>query len=142
MDLNGLLERTVTGMGYELVAFERPARGRLLRVYIDKAGGVSVEDCATVSQQLSRVLAVEDVDYERLEVSSPGLDRLLRKERDFVRFAGSRARVKTRLPVGGQRNFVGVLREARAGRVELEVDGKVVSLELGNVESARLVPDL
>ncbi|HXE75046.1 MAG TPA: ribosome maturation factor RimP [Candidatus Xenobia bacterium] len=142
MDLNGLLERTVAGMGYEMVDLERSARGRLLRLYIDKPGGVTVEDCATVSHQVSHVLAVENVDYERLEVSSPGLDRLLKKERDFVRFAGQRARVRMRVPVGGQRNFVGVLREAAAGRVVLEVDGKVVSLELGDVETARLVPNI
>jgi len=142
MDLNGLLERTVAGMGYELVGFERPGKGRLLRLYIDKPGGVSVDDCAAVSNQVSRVLAVENVAYERLEVSSPGLDRLLRKEGDFARFAGSRARVKMRVPVDGQRNFVGVVRQANAGRVDLEVDGKVLSLELGNMETARLVPNI
>jgi ribosome maturation factor RimP len=79
---------------------------------------------------------------ERLEVSSPGLDRLLRGERDFTRFAGQRARVRVRLPVDGQRNFVGVVREAGAGRVQLEVEGRVLSLDLGNVETARLVPNL
>ena len=142
MNLNELLESTVTGMGYELVGVERPARGGLLRVYIDKPAGVTVDDCAMVSHQLSRVLAVERVSYERLEVSSPGLDRLLKGERDFVRFAGQRARVRMRLPVDGQRNFVGVVREAGAGRLQLEVDGKVLTLELGNVETARLVPSL
>jgi len=142
MNLNELLETTITGMGYELVGVERPARGGLLRIYIDKPGGVTVDDCATVSHQVSRVLTVERVSYERLEVSSPGLDRLLKGERDFTRFAGQRARVRMRLPVDGQRNFVGVVREAGAGRVQLEVDGKVLSLELGNVESARLVPNL
>ena len=142
MDLNGLLETTVAGMGYELVGFERPAKGRLLRLYIDKPGGVSVDDCATVSRQMMRVLAVEHVDYDRLEVSSPGLDRLLKKERDFVRFAGQRARVKMRVPVDGQRNFVGVVREAASGRVQLEVDGRLLSLELGNMETARLVPNI
>jgi len=142
MDLNGLLETTVAGMGYELVGVERPSRGGLLRVYIDKPGGVTVDDCATVSHQVSRVLTVENVVYDRLEVSSPGLDRLLRGERDFVRFAGERARVRMRVPVGGQRNFVGVVREAGAGHVQLEVEGRVLSLELGNVETARLVPNL
>lgn len=142
MDLNGLLETTVTGMGYELAGVERPARGGLLRIYIDKPGGVTVDDCAAVSHQVSRVLTVENVSYERLEVSSPGLDRLLRGERDFVRFAGQRARVRMRSPVDGQRNFVGVVREAGAGCVQLEVDGRVLSLELGNVETARLVPNL
>lgn len=142
MDLNELLETTVTGMGYELVGVERPARGGLLRIYIETPEGITVDDCARVSHQVSRVLAVERVGYERLEVSSPGLDRLLRGERDFVRFAGQRARVKMRLPVDGQRNFIGVVREAGAGRLQLEVDGRVLSLELGNVETARLVPNL
>jgi ribosome maturation factor RimP len=103
---------------------------------------VTVDDCATVSHQVSRVLTVEHVGYERLEVSSPGLDRLLKGERDFARFAGQRARVRTRMPVDGQRNFVGVVRDAAAGHVQLEIDGRVLSLDLGNVETARLVPNL
>ena len=142
MDLNGLLERTLTGMGYELVGVERPARGGLLRIYIDKPGGISVDDCAAVSHQVSRMLTVENVRYDRLEVSSPGLDRLLKGERDFARFAGQKARVRMRVPVDGQRNFTGVVREAAAGRLQLEVDGRVLSLEIGGVETARLVPEL
>ena len=142
MDLNGLLETTLTGMGYELAGIERPARGGLLRIYIDKPGGVTVDDCAAVSHQVNRVLAVENVSYDRLEVSSPGLDRLLKGERDFARFAGQRARVRMRAPVNGQRNFTGVVREAAAGRLQLEVDGRLLWLEIGDVESARLVPEL
>jgi ribosome maturation factor RimP len=141
LDLKALLETTVGGMGYELVGTERAANG-LLRLYIDKPGGITVDDCATVSHQVSRVLAVENVSYDRLEVSSPGLDRLLRSERDFARFAGQRARVRMRVPVEGQRNFMGVVREAGAGRVQLDVDGRTLSLEIGNVETARLVPNL
>jgi ribosome maturation factor RimP len=142
MDLNGLLEMIVAGMGYELVGVERPARSGLLRIYIDKPGGVGLNDCAAVSHQLARVLAVENVSYDRLEVSSPGLDRLLRKEQDFVRFAGQKARVRTRVPRDGQRNFTGVLRDSGAGKVQLEVDGKVLSLELTDIETARLVPNI
>jgi len=142
MDLNGLLETTLGGMGYELVGVERPAKGRLLRIYIDKPGGITVDDCATVSHQVGRVLAVENVNYDRLEVSSPGLDRLLKGERDFVRFTGQRVRVKARAAVEGQGNFVGVVREAGAGRLQLEVDGRLLSLEIGNLETARLVPEL
>ena len=127
-------------MGYEWVGCERP--GRLLRLYIDKPGGVNADDCVAVSQQVSRLLAVERVDYDRLEVSSPGLDRLLRKEDDFTRFVGQKARVRVRVPVDGQRNFVGVVREAGAGRVQIEVDGRTLSLELSNVETARLVPNI
>jgi ribosome maturation factor RimP len=135
-----VLETTLAGLGYELVDFERSGKGKLLRVYIDRPGGINVDDCAKVSNHLSRVLAVEGLDYDRLEVSSPGLDRLLRKEQDFVRFAGHKARLKMRVPVEGQRNFVGVLRETRAGKVEIEVDGKIVSLDLANLDKARLVP--
>ena len=139
-DLSQLLESTLSGMGYELVDFERSGKGKLLRVYIDKPGGINVDDCAAVSNHLSRVFAVEGVDYDRLEISSPGLDRPLKKEQDFVRFAGQKARIKVRVPVEGQRNFVGVLRETRAGKVEIEVDGKSVSLDLSNLDKARLVP--
>jgi ribosome maturation factor RimP len=140
MDLTQTLEAILSGMGYELVDFERSGKGKLLRVYIDKAGGINVDDCAAVSNHLSRVLAVEGIGYDRLEVSSPGLDRPLKKEQDFVRYAGHKARIKLRVPVEGQRNFVGVLREARAGKVEIEVDGKTVSLDLSNLDRARLVP--
>jgi ribosome maturation factor RimP len=139
-DLPQLLESTLAGLGYEFVDFERSGKGKMLRVYIDKPGGINLDDCAAVSNHLSRVFAVEDVTYERLEISSPGLDRLLRKEQDFVRFAGQKARIKVRVPVEGQRNFVGVLRETRAGKVEIEVDGKVLALDLANLDKARLVP--
>ena len=140
MELTQKLESTLSGMGYELVDLERSGKGKLLRVYIDKAGGVNVDDCALVSNHLSRVFAVEGVSYDRLEVSSPGLDRPLRQEKDFVRYAGHKARIKLRVPVAGQRNFVGVLRETRSGKVEIEVDGKTVSLEIANLDRARLVP--
>jgi ribosome maturation factor RimP len=139
-DLPTLLESTLQGLGYELVDFERSGKGALMRVFIDKPQGIDVEDCARVSNHLSRVLAVENVDYGRLEVSSPGLDRLLRKEQDFVRFAGHKARIKLRVPVEGQRNFMGVLRQTRAGKIELDVDGRIVTLDLANLDKARLVP--
>lgn len=140
MDLQALLETTLAGLGYELVDLERSGKGLFLRVFIDKPDGINVEDCAAVSQHLTRWLTVENINYDRLEVSSPGLDRLLKKERDFVRFTGQKARIKLRIPVDGQRNFVGVLQETSAGKVRLEVDGKVLSLDLSNLEKARLVP--
>ena len=141
MDLQQLLEMTLSGLGYELVDVERSGKGKLMRIYIDKPGGINLDDCARVSNHLSRVFEVENVAYERLEVSSPGLDRLLRKEQDFVRFAGHKARIKLRVPVEGQRNYVGVLRETRAGKVEIEADGgKMVSFDLANLDKARLVP--
>ncbi len=140
MDLSNLLETTLAGLGYELVDMERSAQGRMMRIFIDKPGGINLDDCAKVSNHLSRVLTVENVPYERLEVSSPGLDRPLRQERDFLRFAGQKARVKLRVPVDGQRNFVGVLGKTQAGKVAIEVEGKTVVFELANLDKARLVP--
>jgi len=137
------MEPAVTGLGYELVDVQQSSGGGLLRLFIDKPGGITLEDCATVSRHLTRVLAVEGIDYERLEVSSPGLDRPLRKGADFARFAGHKAEIRMRTPdATGRRRFVGVLRGADADRVTLELDGQIVALELGNVERARLVPEL
>ena len=142
MDLHGLLDSTLAGLGYELVDLERLARGKLLRVFIDKPDGVTVEDCVAVSGHLSRVLGVEGIDYDRLEISSPGLDRPLRKASDFIRFTGESAKLKLRVALQGQRNFVGILREVNDGILKLEVDGKMLDLELNNLEKARLVPKL
>jgi ribosome maturation factor RimP len=142
MDLHDLLESTVAGLGYELVDVERSPHGRLIRVFIDKPDGVTVDDCVAVSNHLSRLLAVENVDYGRLEISSPGLDRPLKKASDFIRFAGESAKLKLRVALQGQRNFVGVLRGVQDGVLKLEVDGKVLDLELDNLEKARLVPKL
>ena len=141
--LEAVVEPVVAGMGYELVDLQASNGGRMLRLFIDKPGGIDVEDCAAVSRQLSRVLEVEGVDYERLEVSSPGLDRPLRKHGDFARFAGHKAEVRMRTPdASGRRRFVGVLRGTEAGRLSMELDGQTVALELGDVERARLVPEL
>ena len=96
MSIEKLIEPVTAGMGYELVDVQASNGGRLLRLFIDKAGGITVDDCAKVSRQLSRVFEVEGVTYERLEVSSPGLDRPLRKAGDFVRFAGHRAELRMR----------------------------------------------
>ncbi|HZM33167.1 MAG TPA: ribosome maturation factor RimP [Burkholderiales bacterium] len=140
-----LIAPVVAGMGYELVDLRASNGGRLLRLFIDKAGGVGVEDCAAVSRQLTRVLEVEGVDYERLEVSSPGLDRPLRKASDFARFVGHKADVRMRTPdATGRRRFVGVLRGAEGDRVSLEVEGsgQTVALAIGDIDRARLVPNL
>ena len=143
MNLHELLDKTVTGLGYELVDIEQSPRGRILRVFIDKPekeGGVDVEDCALVSNQLSRVLAVENIDYERLEISSPGLDRVLKKLADFERFTGSEINLRLRQPLAGRRNFNGVLRGVQDGKLCLTMDTGDVELELANVDKARLVP--
>ena len=143
MNLRELLEKTVTGLGYELVDVEQSPRGRVLRLFIDKPEkprGIDIDDCTLVSNQLTRVLAVENVDYDRLEVSSPGLDRPLTKAADYERFAGSEIHLKLRLPMNGRRNFNGVLQGLQDGKVRLQIDSGEVELELGNIDKARLVP--
>ena len=141
MDLHELIDKTVTGLGYELVDIEQSPRGRVLRLFIDKPDGVDVEDCALVSNQLSQVLTVENVDYDRLEVSSPGLDRVLKKLADFERFVGSQINLRLRLPTkNGQRNFNGVLQSVQNGIISLTTDTGDMELNLGNIDKARLVP--
>jgi ribosome maturation factor RimP len=143
MDLNTLLETTVVGLGYELVDVEMSPRGRTIRVFIDAPGketGVDVEDCAKVSNQLSRVFEVENIDYDRLEISSPGLDRVVKKAEDFVRFAGQDIQIKLRIPHGGRRNFQGELLGLENGKVGLRLEKDDVELEFNNIEKARLVP--
>lgn len=142
MTLEELLESTLEGMGYELVEVERIAHNRLLRIFVDKKDGITIDDCVAISNHLSRLLAVENIDYGRLEVSSPGLDRPLRKEADFLRFKGETIKLKLRIPVQGQRNFVGVLQEVNDGIIKLEVEGKLLELELSSLGKARLVPKL
>lgn len=141
MNIQALIEPTLTGMGYELVALERVGRG-LLRLYIDKPGGVVIDDCVRVSNQLTRLFMVENVDYERLEVSSPGLDRPLVKEADFVRFAGERVNLRLHAPIEGRKRFTGVLRGLTDGVLRLEMDGAIWEIPLAEVDSARLAPEL
>jgi ribosome maturation factor RimP len=147
-----LIEKTVVGMGYELVDFEQAARG-LLRVYIDfpaqdaDKGNITVEDCEKVSHQLSHVLTVENVNYDRLEISSPGLDRPLKKLSDYQRFAGQEAVVKLRMPMPGAANrksFQGVLHAPEGDKLQMEFEGKegpaMLEFTLADVDKARLVP--
>lgn len=142
LDLHALLEQSVTQMGYEMVDLEISSRGKLLRLFIDKPGGVNIDDCALVSEQVSNLLAVEhDVDYDRLEVSSPGLDRVLKKESDFTRFAGSKVQLKVRMPVEGRKNFTGILRGIEQGMVQVETEAGVQSFALSNIDKARLSPE-
>jgi ribosome maturation factor RimP len=141
--LEEILEQTLRGMGYELVDTQRSNGGRLLRIFIDKPGGVTIDDCASTSRHLQRVFAVEGIEYDRLEISSPGLDRPLRKPADFARFAGSRIDVRMQNPdATGRRHFVGTLQRVDGSLATLEVDGLTVELDVGAMERARLVPDV
>ncbi|HEY3860144.1 MAG TPA: ribosome maturation factor RimP [Gammaproteobacteria bacterium] len=144
--LLGLLESPIGALGYEVVEleFHPQGRGGLLRVFIDKDGGVTVDDCELVSRQVSAVLDVEDPipGAYTLEVSSPGLDRPLRAPKDFARFAGQQVRIDLSLPLEGRRRFAGTLKGCEAGEVSIEVDGELHKLPLSGIAKARLVPDL
>jgi ribosome maturation factor RimP len=163
-----IAERVTASQGVELVELEFRGGGkaRMLRLYIDKPGGVTHEDCAQVSRELGTILDVEDAvpgGRYLLEVSSPGLDRKLLKPADYERFAGSRVRLLTREPVEGNRHFEGRLQGLHDGRVAVELGGgkksstpareksvraagpaspaRMLEIELSNVERANLVPE-
>lgn len=139
MDVAKLVGTTLTGLGYELVDLEVTGRG-LMRILMDKPAGITVEDCELVSNQLTRLFLVEGVNFERLEVSSPGLDRPIKKEADFVRFCGQKAQIKLRMPLAGRKNFVGILGAVENGILQFDVDGNQVVIDLSNIDKARLVP--
>ena len=123
MDFNQILTPAVGSLGYELVDFEWFGRGKL-RVLIDAPQGITVDDCAKVSNHLTHLFAVEGIDYDRLEVSSPGLDRPLTKADDFVRFHGEKAELKLKVPMDGRKNFSGTLGLVERGILSLDADGK------------------
>jgi len=162
MSWSQAVEKTVTGLGYELVDVERSAGG-LLRVSIDRVPGraypsgdhefVTVEDCEAVTRQLQYVLEVDNVDYARLEVSSPGLDRPLKRIEDYARFAGQEVLITLKLPFQGRKKFQGTLQAAEAvdggaaspGLQLIFNDGKVdqvLDFAFDEVREARLVPVL
>lgn len=141
MELHSLLESTLNGLGYEMVDLEISNRGKLLRLFIDKPDGINIDDCSLVSNHISRLLAVEmDFDYDRLEVSSPGLDRPLKKVSDFHRFSGETAALKLRIPLQGRKKFEGVLQGVEDGQILMEVDGNIMRFDLENIDKVRLVP--
>jgi ribosome maturation factor RimP len=132
----------LSDQGMELVEVEyrRERMGWVLRLYIDKEGGVTVEDCSRVSQEVGRSLDVEDfisTPYT-LEVSSPGLTRPLRSERDFIKYRNRLIKLKTIDPIENRRHFKGKLVGVSENRIEIEVDGGVFQIPLSNVAKANL----
>lgn len=130
-------------MGVELVdiEFRREGHGWVLRIYIDRSGGVTLEDCAKVSREVSSYLEVEDpVEHAyHLEVSSPGLERPLKKEKDFIRFSGRMARIKLREKRNDQRVFTGRLQGMENEEVLLEIDGRIERFLPADIARARLI---
>jgi len=138
-----LIDPILSEMRFELIDVEYLSdRGRwVLRVYIDKEGGVTLDDCAKVSGELGDLIDIKNIiehDYV-LEVSSPGLNRPLKKEADFIRAIGKKIKVRTRAPVDGRRNFSGVLRDFKEQKLALDSEGGLVSLAWSGIEKANLV---
>ena len=141
-----LFEPVVTGLGYELIEIEHypnPKHG-VLRLYIDKTdgSGIQVQDCSAVSRQLSALIDVEEPIRGRfnLEVSSPGMDRPLKRLKDYNRFIGETVKIKTSMPLDGQRNFKGRLLSADADSVVIETETEELTLPMAAIDKARLVP--
>jgi ribosome maturation factor RimP len=168
LDISKVVSTTVEGLGYELVDLERSSGG-ILRVFIDKVDGITVEDCATVSNQLTRVFTVENIDFERLEVSSPGLDRPLKTLQDFTRFLGAEVRVRLNTLVEERKRFDAIVEAVVADKItftlldesESKAGAKVktakrsnskskpvvgevirITVALGDIEKAKLIPDI
>jgi len=156
--LRAIVERVAASSGLEVVEVEMRGGGkaRMLRIFIDKPGGVTHEDCANLSREVGTILDVEDAvsggSYV-LEVSSPGLDRKLSRPADYQRFTGSRVKLTTRNPVEGNRHFEGRLESFQDGRLTLDLTAsrkkapadsapRKLQIELGNVEKANLVPEI
>ena len=141
--LIGLIEPVVTGLGYELVDAEFDGRQRVLRVYIDKIGGITLDDCSKVSHQLSGLLDVEDPIPGRyqLEISSPGLDRPLSRLAHFERFKGELARVQVTSPIAGRRKFKARLLGVEGDCIVLQDGEAILKIPYPAIEKARLAPE-
>jgi ribosome maturation factor RimP len=139
--LGELLAKTLPPMGYELVDWDM-SRGRMVRVFIDKSNGVNVDDCARVSHHLTRLFAVENIEYERLEVSSPGLDRPLTKLADYARFSGEEAQVHLLNLTDGVRRIKGILRGIEGDSVLVETESGVRTVPFAVIDRGRRVPKI
>jgi len=139
IDLEQLIDKTVTQLGYELVDLEIINHGQILRVFIDKLVSINIDDCVTVSNQLNHVLSVEeDIVYGRLEVSSPGMDRVIKKLKDYERFKEEMVKIKTRLPILERRNFSGVIKGTKENIILLESEGSLIEIDFDQIDKARL----
>jgi ribosome maturation factor RimP len=142
MDKRTFIENTLLPMGFELIELELIPGGGL-RLFMDTLNtetAVSIEDCVAVSNHLQRLFLVENIDYSRLDVSSPGLDRPLKKEADYVRFVGQQVKIKIRLAMDGQKKFQGTLMGLEGDQVLLSAEGTLYKINYSNIEKARLVP--
>jgi ribosome maturation factor RimP len=143
-NLEEFVSKIVAQMGYELVDFEFQNQGKLIRIFIDKPASVTIDDCVDVSNHLNHVLTVEeDIDYERLEVSSPGFDRVIKKIEDFKKFKGENIKIKTRTPIMNQRNFKGEVLDVKGLVIMIKTpEQEEVNIDFDNIDRARLDPKI
>lgn len=143
-NLEEFVSKIVAQMGYELVDFEFQNQGKLIRIFIDKPASVTIDDCVDVSNHLNHVLTVEeDIDYERLEVSSPGFDRVIKKIEDFKKFKGENIKIKTRTPIMNQRNFKGEVLGVKGLIIMIKTpEQEEVNIDFDNIDRARLDPKI
>jgi len=143
-NLEEFVSKIVVQMGYELVDFEFQNQGKLIRIFIDKPASVTIDDCVDVSNHLNHVLTVEeDIDYERLEVSSPGFDRVIKKIEDFQKFKGENIKIKTRTPIMNQRNFKGEVLDVKGLVIMIKtLEQEEVNIDFDNIDRARLDPKI
>jgi ribosome maturation factor RimP len=141
--VSDLIEPIVNELGFQLVDVEYLTDlGRwVLRIYIDREGGITVDDCAKVSRELGDLIDIKNIiEHEYvLEVSSPGLNRPLKKEADFIRVIGKKIKVRTRMPSNGQRNFIGILHDFREHELYIQSKGELITLAWADVEKANLI---
>lgn len=144
--IEGAVQAVLDQEAVELVDLQYVHEGgrRVLRFFVDKAGGIKLDDCEYLSNRIGALLDTTDLVQESyvLEVSSPGMDRVLKKERDFLRFVGHRAKVRLKIPENGQRNFKGFLQPMEGSLVVLQSGESTVKFALDRIEEARLDPDI
>ena len=139
IDLEALIEKNVSKMGYELVDFEVINRGELLRIFIDKPTSITIDDCVAVTNQLKHIFTVEEeIIFDRLEVSSPGINRVIKKLQDFERFKGEKIKIKTRSPIEERKNFTGTLQGTKKDLILIKFNNILLEISLDNIEKARL----
>ena len=139
IDLEALIEKNVSKMGYELVDFEIINRGELLRIFIDKPTSITIDDCVAVTNQLKYIFTVEEeIIFDRLEVSSPGINRVIKKLQDFERFKGEKIKIKTRSPIEERKNFTGTLQGTKKDLILIKFNHILLEISLDNIEKARL----
>ena len=139
--LNNIIENVLPSLGYDLIDME-VTPSKVVRVFIDKADGVNIQDCELVSNHLSRLLLVEEIDYNRLEISSPGLDRPLKKIEDYKKSIGKLVKIKTKAPINNEKVFLGVIDGVEDSLIRIKCNDTDLVVDFDNIAKSRLVFDM